>query len=332
MSAQLPAQTEAPIASEVVSNAVPPAGETVPAPAGETVPAPADEDRLWVINTRTLASDACQANLAQPRFDVRRLTCQGSCRRSALNEYLQSAGQDRPVVIYVHGNRMDSQDAIRRGLSVYRYTMARRHVGPVDWVVWSWPSSRQGVLVHDFREKADRTDAQGLYLAWLLRKHAEAAHPTSLIGYSFGGRVVTGALHALAGGRLGGRRLPGPAVTGADIDVGLVAPAIGSDWLVPRAYHGRASNNLDRLVLLYNRRDAVLKRYWLIDRMRGSDAMGYRGVQTVGLGADGSRVSVRSRDCSCHVGRQHAELNYYTSCCGAGTEMASLIDDIQITH
>ena len=61
-----------------------------------------------------------------------------------------------------------------------------------------------------------------------------------MIGYSFGGRVVTGSLHALAGGPLGRRVLHGSTVTGANIDVGLVAPAIEDDWLGTGQYHGNA--------------------------------------------------------------------------------------------
>jgi hypothetical protein len=89
-----------------------------------------------------------------------------------------------------------------------------------------------------------------------------------------------------------------------------------------------ATQNLDRLVLLYNRRDAVLKRYWLIDRVRGRMALGYSGPSSFAERFDGSTLPVLSRDCSPSVGLQHDELDYYRKSCRAGFEMARLIDDL----
>jgi hypothetical protein len=212
-------------------------------------------------------------------------------------------------------------------MGVYRNVKQRRRDDPVDWVIWSWPSEKQGILIYDARLKASRTDGQGLYLAWLLRRHAEAQVNTTLIGYSFGGRIITGALHAAAGGSLAGRKVGGPPVVGGPFDAGLVAPAVDSHWLTSHGYHRLATQNLQRLVLLYNRRDAVLKRYWLIDRVRGRMALGYSGPTAFAPRLDGSRLPVRSRDCSPSIGLQHDELDYYRKTCQAGLEMARLIDD-----
>lgn len=290
------------------------------------------KDRFWLVNTRGMSSDTCRANLQNPNFRFRRMYCGRPSEPTTLDDYVARLGEGRRVVMYVHGNRLDHCDAVKRSNIIYRNIRCRCGDGPIDWVLFSWPASKQGTLIHDFREKAGRTDAQGLYLAWLLRKHVDGSMPTALIGYSFGARVVTGSLHALAGGRLGGRKLPGEAVVGANFDAGLVAPALESHWMEPRGYHGRATKNLDRLVVLYNRRDAVLKRYWLLDRVRSNVALGYSGPKAFGPRADGSRLSVRARDCARFVGLQHDEVDYYTSPCGAGRDMANLIHDTTITH
>ncbi len=283
-------------------------------------------DRLWLINTRHLTSDACRANLDSLPLKICRLYCDGQTRASDSDQYLTTLQMDRPVVIYVHGNRMDPGDAIQRGLLIYRETTRYRcNAGPIDWVIWSWPSEKEGGIVNDVREKADRTDAQGLYLAGLLRQHTERSIPTSLIGYSFGGRVITGALHALAGGSLARRTLPSDPVSGAPFDVGLVAPAIENDWMGINGYHGLATQNMDRLVLLYNHRDAVLKRYWIIDRIRGEVALGYSGPKTFAPRIDGTPLPVRSRDCSPAVGIKHDEEDYYSRTCGAGRELGPLV-------
>lgn len=297
---------------------------------GNPQPAP-EADRLWCISTRGITSQARCADLDSPNLSVTRIGAPYSTR-SSLQEYFDIAGRSEQVVIYVHGNRMDSCDVIPRALSVYRKTLPCRQNRPIDWVIWSWPSAKVGCPIEDVRVKASRTDAQGLYLAWLLRNHVDHQVPTTLIGYSFGGRVVTGALHALAGGKLSRRGIPNPPVTEMRFDVGLVAPAIESQWMSRNGYHQLATQNLDRLLVLYNRRDAVLKRYWLIDRVRGSMALGYSGPRSFAPRADGSKISLIARDCSVAVGRDHRELNYYDNNCRAGSVMAQLIDDIHVNH
>ncbi|WP_146454917.1 alpha/beta hydrolase [Rubripirellula tenax] len=283
-------------------------------------------DRLWVLSTRRLTSDVCRADLDSPSFDIDGLDACGNRWGSSLDEYLAKRADGRRTVIYVHGNRMEPCDAIERGLTVYQRVSQFRQNDPVDWLIFSWPSEQVGILARDVRIKADRADAEGLYLAWLLRKHAEYGTPTSLIGYSFGGRVVTGSLHALAGGSLGGRSLPGPPVTGLSFDAGLVAPAIASNWMNRNGYHSLATQNLEKLLLYYNQRDAVLKRYWLIDRVRGQAALGYSGPTSFAPRADGTKLPVKSRDCSPIVGLQHSEVDYYQAPCRAGRGMALMID------
>ncbi len=289
-------------------------------------------DRFWLINTRHLTSRARCVDLEQPGFAVFRLRpCQPS-EHVTIDDYLNAVGQRRSVVVYVHGNRVPAREAIQRGLSIHRKIKCFRSGRSIDWVIWSWPSDKQGILIRDARIKASRTDGQGLYLGWLLRRHAEVQAETTLIGYSFGGRIITGSLHAAAGGSLAGRQLPGQPLLGANIDAGLVAPAVDSHWLTDRGYHRLATQNLNRLVLLYNCRDAVLKRYWLVDRVRGRMALGYSGPTSFAPRFDGTKLPVRSRDCSPSIGIQHDEMDYYRKSCRADSEMAKLIDDFYVNE
>ncbi len=293
---------------------------------------PLAQDRIWLISTRRITSNVCCADFEQPRFSVSRLSANGCQTPSSMDEYLGERLPGRPTVVYVHGYRFTSSEAIRRGLRVHREIACRRAAGPIDWVIWSWPSTKEKFISHDIREKAKFTDTQGLYLAWLLKKHLGCGVPSTLIGYSFGGRVVTGSLHALAGGSLGGRSLPCEPVVNARIDVGLVAPAIEKDWLAPQDYHSLATSNIDQLLLLYNQKDSVLKRYWLIDMVRGTMAIGFGRLQSFAPRADGSRIWLRARECSTWIGHTHDELDYYECPCSAGSEMAQLVDDALFVH
>ena len=286
------------------------------------------EDRLWLMNTRGITSNAACADLQSPMISVSRLDLCGRMSPSSMEDYLTSLSQSPAVVLYAHGNRLKSAEAIRRGLTVYRRTRALRTNAPIDWVIWSWPSQQESILAKDARIKASRADTQGLYMAWVLRHHAEIGVPTAMIGYSFGGRVITGALHAAAGGTLAGRLLDGQGVTGMQINTGLVAPAIEDDWMHDCGYHSEATKNLNRLVLLYNHRDVVLKRYWLINRVRGEMALGFSGPKSFAARIDGTPLPVLSRDCAPTVGRHHSEMDYYSKSCRAGEKMSALIDDL----
>jgi len=293
---------------------------------------PAIGDRLWLISTRCMTPCTTYANLDLPNFKVSRLEPNGRTSPSSTEEYLNQIGQDRPVAIYVHGYRFDHCEALRRGLLIHGKIKSRSCSTPVDWVIFSWPSDQDGFITNDVREKAKYSDAQGLYLAWLLREQLNRSVKTKLIGYSLGGRVVTGSLHALAGGAIAGRMLPGEPIRHADIDVGLVAPAIGQTWLSAGGYHGLAASNIDSFVLLYNQRDAVLKRYWLLAKVRGAVALGFGRLPSFTPRGDGSEVDLRARDCSRWIGIAHDEVDYYRQRCNAGSEMARLISDAATLH
>ncbi|MCO8121493.1 hypothetical protein NHH03_07075 [Stieleria sp. TO1_6] len=284
------------------------------------------QDRVFLLSTRHLTSNACCATLEQPDYRMWQIEC-GRANPIDVMDYQASLSAARQVVIYVHGNRMPADDLMSRATIVRRRIDCARNGGAIDWVVYSWPSAREYGLLRDFREKADRCDAQGLYLASFLRLHAQAAVPTVVIGYSFGARVATGALHALAGGPLSGRTLQGPPLVGANIRVGLVAPAIESNWLTAKGYHGQATQNMEQLLLLYNRRDIVLKQYWLIEKVRRETALGFSGPTRFAARMDGSPLPVLSRDCSPSVKLRHSELDYYKDPCSAGRDMARLIDE-----
>ncbi len=282
-------------------------------------------DRIWLVSTRHLSNEVCRANLVNPNLAVSELDACGRRLQSSLAEYQFAKTQGRQTVIYVHGNRTPASVAIERGLTIYRFIARYRCGEPIDWVIWSWPSEQHGILIHDAREKAKRTDAHGMYLAMFVRDNFDVDDAPTMIGYSFGGRVVTGSLHALAGGKLGGRTLPGAKVLGTPIRAGLVAPAIEQSWLQPCGYHGKATQNLEKLVLMYNHRDSVLKRYWLLDRVRSSVALGYSGPRVFGPRYDGSRLPVIARDFAQVIGHNHDELDYYQKDCRASSEMARLI-------
>lgn len=283
-----------------------------------------DQDRLWLISTRRLPYSACAADLESPCLDVRRIDC-GHVAESDLDQFQHHRDPTRPLVVYVHGNRMPACDLMPRAMLVYRNARSCRSPQGVDWLIWSWPSDKQGAAVGDARIKRERTDAQALYLAWTLKPFVDQSTPIVMIGFSFGARVIAGSLHALAGGAIAGRCLPDTPMVGANVSVGFIAPALDACSMSSRGLYNQSTKNIGQMTLLYNDRDIVLKRFWRLTRVRRAEALGYSGPKSFACRVDGTPLPVRSKDCSTTIGLSHSEVGYYQSSCRAGTEMARLI-------
>jgi hypothetical protein len=285
-------------------------------------------DRLWMLSTRHLSPNVCNANVQNVDFRVSRMDVCGNRQSEAFDDLLSQLVPGRPVVIHVHGNRMTEADANTRGRFVYQQVSRSLGGQPVDFLIFSWPSEKTGVLIRDGRDKAEMTEAEGLYFAVLLRELLAREVPITIVAYSFGCRVATGGLHTLAGGTLSGRRIPGEPIKNSGISVGLVAPALEADWLARGQYHGLASQNISRLAILYNSRDAILKRYWLIDSDNRGRALGHTGPKRIGVGYDGRPIPLTTRDCSSFLGLRHSEMEYYCQGCGGAATMAQLIKSV----
>ena len=285
-------------------------------------------DRLWMLSTRHLSPYVCSADVHNVDFRVTRLDVCGNRQSEAFDHFLSQLVPGRPVVVHVHGNRMTEADANGRGRFVYHQVSRFLGSQPIDFLIFSWPSEKTGVLIRDGRDKAEMTEAEGLYFAILLRELLAREVPITVVAYSFGCRVATGGLHTLAGGTLSGRGIPGEPIKNSGITVGLVAPALEADWLARGQYHGLASQNISRLAILYNPRDAILKRYWLIDSATRGRALGYTGPKRIAAGYDGRPIPLTTRDCSPFLGLRHSEMEYYCQGCGGASTMARLITPV----
>jgi pimeloyl-ACP methyl ester carboxylesterase len=180
-------------------------------------------------------------------------------------------------------------------------------VEPVRFVVWSWPSDQIHGQVRDVRAKAARTNGEAFYLAWFMSQLDPGAS-ANVLGYSFGARVATGALHLLGGGELAGRTLPtGPTPR---VRVALLAAAVHSHWLQPGACHGAALSQMDRLLIQYNSCDPYLKHYQFIEKHARPAALGYLGMRA----DEAASVWLEQRDVCAIVGKSHAQIRYFTSC------------------
>ena len=266
-------------------------------------------DEVWLVSSRCLG---CPDNEPlPPNFGVEKYDFdEHSWHDSTVKEFLASQTPEAHTVFWVHGNRTEPGDALHEGWEAYQQLVAGVSGSrPIHYVIFSWPSSPIRGLIEDARAKAVRTNSDGYYLAWLVNQIAPDVH-VDLIGYSFGARIVTGALHLLGGGTLMGRVLPEPVQRRASMQAVLIAGAVANCWLAIGHPHDQALAAIDGMLALNNGCDRALKHFGATDACSHPEALGYTGA--VGpLGENGRKL--RELNLCCEVGKQHYWGNYMYS-------------------
>lgn len=258
---------------------------------------------IWMISTRHLEYPDWQAT-AHVELKLLRFDPTGDqWVDGTLEQFLGEETDQTMTVFYVPGNRTEWDEAFDKGWAFYHALASDTGTPNFRFVIWSWPSDQISGPIRDVRAKACRTNSDGHYLGWLLSQMCPDAQ-VSLAGFSFGARIITGALHLLGGGMLTGQTLPSATLSRSPMRAVLMAAAVHNDWLLPGRPHGEVWPLTDELSILYNSSDPVLKRYRFVDPHARPAALGYIGfwcADEVGSAAD--RVS--PRDVCCQVGRTH---------------------------
>ena len=276
-------------------------------------------DQLWLVSCRGLECGPAEALAG--RMHYWRYDAMEGWTRADLNAL--TAGDDASTITlaFVHGNRIGSSEAFSKGWSAY-WAVVRGAETPVRFIIFSWPSEAIRGPIVDARTKAWRTNICGYYLAWLVDRLRPDV-PLSLLGHSFGSRIVTGSLHLLGGGSINGQALADRVhAERQPANVTLLAAALDNDWLLPGHYHGRAMSQVAHLLLINNSCDRLLMRYhFLYGRRACQQALGYTGLPRWGFSDDVWR-RVDQFDACCIVGRDHWFHLYITpaaSSRGCGT-------------
>lgn len=268
------------------------------------------EDEVWVISTRQASWNCDDDPLRE--LVVKQRDAAGTWHPASLAELESESMPERRTVIYVHGNRVPAHDALYRGMRIYRLLTCDKHEAPpVRLIVWSWPSDKMRGQVRDVRAKAARSDHEAWRLAAVLARLPAETHLT-LIGYSFGSRIITGALANLGGAHVGCPCDAEPTVGMApsSIHVVLIAAAVNESWLTPCGWHSRAWRSIDQLVLLNNSRDPILRLYHLLERRGRPRALGSTGL---GCLPEDQLERLTQSNVASQVGKTHDEAIYLQS-------------------
>ena len=284
-------------------------------------------DELWEVSSRCLPDLEPCTMLNDVHFRVSRFDL--GCWQPSDESQLQTSFAAAPfmrTVVYAHGNWMTADNTRGRGSYIYQRT-AQRAAEPVRFIIYSWPSQRDGRPIRDVYEKADRSNTDTFYFAHFLSR-VPADTPLGIYAFSFGGRVACGGLHMVNGGRLEGRTSPvweNP----RQVRVSMLAPAFDRTWLAANRQYGYAMNSIQALVNIYNSQDPVLRRFRFItrvDRITSPIAAGFMGLAdpraTQPLQSDQRIVQF---DCGPDVGSSHDEMNYYHKCCAFNNALDNVL-------
>jgi hypothetical protein len=160
--------------------------------------------------------------------------------------------------------------------------------------------------------KAARTTPVGWQLAWAVNQLPQES-PVTLVGYSYGARVVTGALHLLSGGSMGELKLYEPRnPLRPPLRAALVAAAVDAAWLRPGGYHGQAVDAVESLTLVNNQLDPAMRFFHLPVENRHARALGYAGLRATSAWGDAAG-RIHSFDVTGSVGRHHAIAEYLSA-------------------
>ena len=279
------------------------------------------DDEVWLLSCRGLDcveqggivnAEQLTQGLTAWRFDL-----SGKTWERAELDPLRKTTPSPQTVVWVHGNLTTASEAFSDGLTLYRRLVNHSEIQtPIRFIIWSWPASK--ILtrpVPDARIKAARTTSAGFRLAGVLQSLPPESE-VSLIGFSFGARVVSATMELLAGGKLNSTSLD----LRSDFDsdgyrVTLFAAALDSTWLLPDHRFGMALQVVNHLTLINNYCDRILKHYGKLYchcARQGPSALGYTGLPDSNLPTD-ERDTIEQFNASGSIGKQHAWRPYVES-------------------
>jgi hypothetical protein len=259
-----------------------------------------EQDQIWLVSTRHLGCPS--GGKYGPTFQLWQYV-KGLWQPRTAADFYASDSPDVVTPLYVHGNQIDSALAANYGLSFYFELVGKLDADPpVRFVIWSWPSDIVKGALRDVREKAARSDSDAYYLARFLAGIKPDVR-VGVLGYSYGARIVSGAMHLLAGGPLLGQSLS-PSQP-PHFHVALWAAAEHDHWYLPGHFHSQALAAAEAWFVTINCCDPILSRYRLLDRRDDPVAVGHSGIYGRNLLAADVNARIEEVNVSNIVGGEH---------------------------
>ncbi|NMC20797.1 MAG: alpha/beta hydrolase, partial [Thermogutta sp.] len=145
---------------------------------------------FWVVSSRGVGDPESNPADAVNRLRFYEAHAAGSWSPISGDDLLQAIAGEKPVVVWIHGNRMELRDAVRSAAALKRVldrlVPDRRYV----LVGWSWPADR---MVRGVRQDSRLKSCRSLQEAALLAHWIDQTlrnRTVVLVGYSFGAQTA----------------------------------------------------------------------------------------------------------------------------------------------
>ncbi|MDR2755812.1 MAG: alpha/beta hydrolase [Planctomycetaceae bacterium] len=223
-------------------------------------------------------------------------------RSATLEEFQETHVSQKPLVIVIHGNWMSSGNALSYGKIFDHFLEKIEQSQEFRLLIWSWPSERILCGIRkDVLTKACRADEQAEYLVSFLQKLKQNSK-VSLIGFSFGARLVCNTLQILSDTKEIDNRLSIRSI--------LLAGALDCGSLTPKGRYGQALSVTEKMLIHVNPDDETLCFYPLLVRIGGPQAIGKKGVLMSGLSEE-ARRKIKSVNVARQLGTEHAFITSF---------------------
>jgi hypothetical protein len=271
---------------------------------GDPQPIVRDGDEVWLVSTRHLPS--CGKLPTNEIFFNAQMLCGNQWIEDSVNTLVQkhSTNKNLMTVIYVHGNRTDADWARNSGINIYKQLTDQLECPNMRFVIWSWPSDPLIRPLKDFQVKADRSIAEGTYLAACLSQF-DSDNRVALIGYSLGAQVVLSGLGSLP------LFMDSTDLHKSNFKIALLAAATDCNWPTICDDVDAIYRAIDRMLVIHNECDPALRAYRLAcyGRVTPMGTCGMKGVKS--LYDQGTKVT--HLDVAEVVGHEHSILGYIRS-------------------
>ena len=266
---------------------------------------PRENDDVWLLSTRQVRPTHFQPGKLTIK---RRVGNQWQC--SDINSLLAThCGDEKPCILYVHGNRQNLQWAEYRGLQTYCNMTSGSQCQSIRFIIWAWPSEDDDKPIKNYLPTLKRANDEGFAIGWFL-KHAGGSNRVSLFGYSLGAQSIVSALEVL--------RCEFKICE--QYRVGFLAPVVACRWGKCRRQLRRVYGQVDSALIVQSSQDYAIKAYkagcTLYRRW------GYTGVEKLELVDRCNKI--HELDVVNATGKKHG-IHEYFACQKVAREMTSFL-------
>ncbi|MDR1479102.1 MAG: hypothetical protein LBJ00_09180 [Planctomycetaceae bacterium] len=215
-----------------------------------------------------------------------------SWEKSDAATFFSTQNPSVPILIFSPGYTSKKSDTVEIGLKILGLCDSRK---PIRVIFWHWPSEKlDGCLLTDIRSKIPIAEANAVYMSMLL-KRLKADSKVSVLGFSFGTRLLGDAVEGV------GELKP----EGMRINLIYGGAASDRDWLAEGKRNGNVPKIAHKILVLYNPEDFRLKFYPYLYK---------NGNDPVPLGRDGApmrfiapefRNKIEMVNLAPHIGFRH---------------------------